>query len=315
MFLIKEVNLSYGAKVLFKEISETIGPRDRIALVGSNGSGKTTLLRLLMEEETPDSGSIEKPDYATVGYLPQDGISVSGCTLKEEAGKAFTDANAIKAKLDEAEAELGEMEPDTDQFYDLIIYGSIKRCKDYYDLVSQHYPDNKVILIDGNDEPELDPLYKKHLYFKRELTIDHPNVKPITFGIPTCKLANPNRNKTQDYATCIPGQPETYIFKEERPYYEDYQKSYYGVTMKKAGWDCMRHYEILGNYCMPYFTDLEDCPKNTLSSFPKKLLLEAKELASNFDEQKYYEILDKVFKHTKEHLTTKSLAKYILGHV
>ena len=120
MFLIKEVNLSYGAKVLFKEISETIGPRDRIALVGSNGSGKTTLLRLLMEEETPDSGSIEKPDYATVGYLPQDGISVSGCTLKEQAGKAFTDANAIKAKLDEAEAELGEMEPDTDQFYDLI---------------------------------------------------------------------------------------------------------------------------------------------------------------------------------------------------
>lgn len=120
MFLIKEVNLSYGAKVLFKEISETIGPRDRIALVGSNGSGKTTLLRLLMEDETPDSGSVEKPDYATVGYLPQDGISVSGCTLREEAGKAFADANAIKAKLDEAETELGEMEPDTDEFYDLI---------------------------------------------------------------------------------------------------------------------------------------------------------------------------------------------------
>ena len=112
MFLIKEVNLSYGAKVLFKEISETIGPRDRIALVGSNGSGKTTLLRLLMGEETPDSGSVEKPDYATVGYLPQDGISVTGCTLREEAGKAFADANAIKAKLDEAETELGEMEPD-----------------------------------------------------------------------------------------------------------------------------------------------------------------------------------------------------------
>ena len=71
MFLIKEVTLSYGAKVLFNEISETIGPRDRIALVGSNGSGKTTLLRLLMGEESPDEGSIEKPDYATVGYLPR----------------------------------------------------------------------------------------------------------------------------------------------------------------------------------------------------------------------------------------------------
>ena len=202
-----------------------------------------------------------------------------------------------------------------DQFYDLVIYGSIKRCKDYYDLVTQHYPSDKIILIDGNDESELDPLHEKHLYFKRELVDEHPNLKPITFAIPTPKLAKPNKNKTQKCATCIPGQPETYIFKEEQPYYEDYQKSYYGVTMKKAGWDCMRHYEILGNYCMPYFTDLEDCPKDTLSSFPKGLLLEAKELANNFDEQKYYVILDKVFEHTKQHLTTKSLAKYILSHV
>ena len=75
MFLIKEVTLAYGAKVLFNEISETIGPRDRIALVGSNGSGKTTLLRLLMGKKTRIQAQIEKPDYATVGYLPQDGIS------------------------------------------------------------------------------------------------------------------------------------------------------------------------------------------------------------------------------------------------
>ena len=199
-----------------------------------------------------------------------------------------------------------------DNYYDLVIYGSIKRCKDYYDLVSQYYPDNKVILIDGNDETELDPLYKKHLYFKRELVEEHPNLLPITFAIPTSKLATPNKNKTQDYATCIPGQPETYIFKDEQPYYEDYQKSYYGVTMKKAGWDCMRHYEILGNYCMPYFVGLENCPTDTLAKFPKELLLEARELANNFDEQKYYGILDKVFEHTKQHLTTKSLAKYVI---
>ena len=153
------------------------------------------------------------------------------------------------------------------------------------------------------------------MYFKRELTEEHPNSVPITFAIPTPKLAKPNKNKIQEYATCIPGQPETYIFKEEQPYYEDYQKSYYGVTMKKAGWDCMRHYEILGNYCMPYFIDLEDCPIDTLSSFPKELLLEAKELANNFDEQKYYIILDKVFEHTKQHLTTKSLAKYVIERV
>lgn len=201
------------------------------------------------------------------------------------------------------------------QYYDLIIYGSIKRCKDYYDLVSQYYPSNKIILIDGNDETELDPLHQKHLYFKRELIIDHPNVKPITFGIPTCKLTKPTKNKTQEYATCIPGQLETYIFDNEEFYYNDYQKSYYGVTMKKAGWDTMRHYEILGNYCVPYFVDLEKCPKNTLTHLPKELLIEAKELANNFDEPKYFNILDELFDYTKNNLTTKNIAQYILNYI
>jgi len=202
-----------------------------------------------------------------------------------------------------------------DRYYDLIIYGAIKRCKQYYDLVSKYYPSNKVILIDGNDEPELDPLYTKHLYFKRELQESHPNLLPITFGIPTCKLSEPNKNKIQEYATCLPGQPETYIFKTEQPYYEDYQKSYYGVTMKKAGWDCMRHYEILGNYCIPYFIGLEDCPKDTLANLPKGLLLEGRELANNFDEQKYFTILDEMFNYTKENLTTKNLAQYVLERI
>jgi hypothetical protein len=202
-----------------------------------------------------------------------------------------------------------------DQYYDYIIYGAIKRCKDYYDLVSKVYPNNKVILIDGNDESELDPLYTKHLYFKRELVENHPNLLPITFAFPTNKLALPNKNKTQDYGTVIPGQPETYIFKTEQSYYEDYQKSYYGVTMKKAGWDAMRHYEILGNYCMPYFMGLEDCPKDTLANFPKELLLEARNLANNFDESNFFNILDQVYEHTKQHLTTKALAEYLISKI
>ena len=200
-----------------------------------------------------------------------------------------------------------------DKYYDLIIYGAIQRCKQYYDLVSKIYPANKIILIDGNDESDLNPLYEKHLYFKRELTIDHPNLLPITFGIPTNKLTIPNKNKIQDYATCIPGQPETYVFKDEKSYYEDYQKSFYGVTMKKAGWDCMRHYEILGNYCMPYFIGLEECPKNTLANLPKELILEGRNLAENFDEQQYFCILDEIFNYTKNNLTTENIANYIIS--
>lgn len=202
-----------------------------------------------------------------------------------------------------------------DRYYDYIIYGAIKRCKDYYDLVSKVYPNDKVILVDGNDESELDLSYTKHLYFKRELADTHSNLLPITFAFPTDKLAQPNKNKTQDYGTVIPGQLETYIFKTEQSYYEDYQKSYYGVTMKKAGWDCMRHYEILGNYCMPYFMGLEDCPKDTLANFPKELLMEARNLAENFDENNFFSILDQVYDHTKQYLTTKALAQYLISKI
>ncbi len=202
-----------------------------------------------------------------------------------------------------------------DKYYDLIIYGAIKRCRDYYDLVSKVYPDNKVILLDGNDDSEVDQLYQKHLYFKRELRHDHKNLLPITFSYPTHYLAKPNKNKTQQYGTVIPGRKETYVFDNEKDYFEDYQKSYYGVTSKKAGWDCMRHYEIMGNYCLPYFPDMKDCPKNTLFNFPKELIIEGTELASNFDIDEYYRILDSIYDYTKNNLTTKAIAQYIIDKV
>ena len=202
-----------------------------------------------------------------------------------------------------------------DKYYDLIIYGAIKRCRVYYDLVSKVYPDNKVILLDGNDDSEVDQLYQKHLYFKRELRQDHKNLLPITFSYPTHYLAKPNKNKTQQYGTVIPGKKETYVFDNEKDYFEDYQKSYYGVTSKKAGWDCMRHYEIMGNYCLPYFPDMKDCPKNTLFNFPKELIIEGTELASNFDIDEYYRILDSIYDYTKNNLTTKAIAQYIIDKV
>jgi hypothetical protein len=203
-----------------------------------------------------------------------------------------------------------------DKYFDLIIYGSIWRCNDYYeDLVSKIYDPKKVIIIDGADQTTLNPIYKKHLYFKRELIDKHPNLLPITFSIPTCKLATPDKNKIQNFGTVIPYRSETYIFKNELDYYKDYQKSYYGVTTKKGGWDCMRHYEILGNYCLPYFIGLEDCPNNILFNFPKELLLDAKHIAHNFDLQKYFNILDEVFEYTKQNLTTKNIAEYIISKI
>jgi len=199
-----------------------------------------------------------------------------------------------------------------DKYFDLIIYGSVNRCLDYYELVSKIYPNNKVFLIDGADDTNIHPLSNKHPYFKRELTLDQ--FIPIHFAIPECKITTNKLYKTQEYSSIIPGQGG-YKFDIEQDYYNDYNRSYFGVTMKKAGWDCMRHYEILANNCIPYFIDLESCPKQILTNLPKELLLEARYLAENFEEQRYFNILYELFEYTKNNLTTKQLAQYVLNHV
>ena len=205
-----------------------------------------------------------------------------------------------------------------ERYYDLIIYGAIKRCKDYYNLVIQYYDDSEIVCIDGNDESELDPLYLKHLYFKRELHIEHPNLRPMSCSIPGCKLADKILKKTQEYGTVIPGKPETYIFTDEQLYYDDYNRSYYGVTTRKAvsgWWESMRTLEILASRCAPYFPELENCPKNILTHLPKKLLLDVRELAHDFDEEKYSIIQNELFEYTKKHLTTRAMAEYIVKEI
>ncbi|MEM1223741.1 MAG: ABC-F family ATP-binding cassette domain-containing protein, partial [Verrucomicrobiota bacterium] len=120
MITINQVTHNFGKKVLFNGINTVINAHDRIALVGSNGSGKTTLLRMLMGELSPESGTIDKASYVSVGYLPQDGISVSGKTLFAEAESAFGDVLELQKKLEQAEEQMLEMDTSEDAYYDLI---------------------------------------------------------------------------------------------------------------------------------------------------------------------------------------------------
>ena len=120
MITINQVSHNFGKKTLYNGINSVIGGRDRIALVGSNGSGKTTLLRMLMGDTEPDAGSFDKPDYVNIGYLPQDGISVSGRTLYAEAESAFGNILELQEKIDKADAEMLEMDTSSEEYYDLI---------------------------------------------------------------------------------------------------------------------------------------------------------------------------------------------------
>ena len=120
MITINTLSHNFGKKTLFNQINSVINAQDRIALVGSNGSGKTTLLRMIMGELQPESGSIDCPDYVTVGYLPQDGISVSGQSLYAEAESAFGDVLQLKEKIEQAEEAMMTMDTSEEAYYDLI---------------------------------------------------------------------------------------------------------------------------------------------------------------------------------------------------
>ena len=194
------------------------------------------------------------------------------------------------------------------KFFDYVIYGSGTRCIDYLSIVTNVYPKEKIIFIDGEDDQQIrDNLLSVGVLFKRELVGD--NALPINFGIPKEKVIEYIPIKCQDWATIIPGRMDTYIFYDEKSYYNDYRKSYFGLTHKKGGWDCARHYEILMNGCVPYFPDISNCPKNTMTSFPKELckiangIVESKEL----NEDQYQELVGKFLNYTKERLTTESV--------
>ncbi len=120
MINLKDIKLAYGERVLFNAISATIGQHDRIGLVGVNGSGKSTFFKLMLGEAEFDSGQIDKPDFVTLGYLPQDGISATGKTLFQEAETAFADTLTLQKKIDAATERMYELDPAEEEYYELI---------------------------------------------------------------------------------------------------------------------------------------------------------------------------------------------------
>ncbi len=98
MFSLNNIRCSFGARVLFKNVSFSLSPGERAGLVGPNGAGKTTLLRIMAGLTEPDHGRIIKPAGAVTGYLPQELTALElGDTVWEEACRAFEAAN-IKAR-------------------------------------------------------------------------------------------------------------------------------------------------------------------------------------------------------------------------
>ncbi|MBQ3693356.1 MAG: ABC-F family ATP-binding cassette domain-containing protein [Synergistaceae bacterium] len=115
MIDIKNLKLSFGEKIIFRNINLQITDNSRIGIVGPNGAGKTTLLRVLMGELEPDDGVIERSKNLTAGYLPQDLVELEAVPLieylKHKAGIAEIESKLriIEEKLSRSDANHEEL--------------------------------------------------------------------------------------------------------------------------------------------------------------------------------------------------------------
>ncbi|HEY1758314.1 MAG TPA: ABC-F family ATP-binding cassette domain-containing protein [Bryobacteraceae bacterium] len=101
----------FGHKLLFENCDWLITPKERTGLVGANGTGKSTLLKILCGLETLDYGTISFPKGIRLGYLPQDGLTLSGRTVFAECMTVFAGLREMELELETLHQSLAELDP------------------------------------------------------------------------------------------------------------------------------------------------------------------------------------------------------------
>src|SRR4051812_1330174 len=101
----------FGHKLLFEGLDWLITPKERAGLVGGNGTGKSTLLKVIAGQEQLDYGSTSATKGIRIGYLPQDGLHVSGRSVFAEAISVFADLKDLEQELEALTGRMSDVDP------------------------------------------------------------------------------------------------------------------------------------------------------------------------------------------------------------
>ena len=141
MIQLNSAGKRYGHKLLFEGADMLITPRDRLGLVGANGTGKSTLLKVLGGMESLDYGNVSVAKGLTFGYLPQDGLSLSGRTVFAECISVFERLRDMERELERLMTRMSEVDHTSPEYNNIAErYHSIEhefRVHDGYAIEAQ----------------------------------------------------------------------------------------------------------------------------------------------------------------------------------
>jgi hypothetical protein len=254
-------------------------------------------------------------DFPRVNYMYTDYGDVSGFH-----GRGFSHCKLLDPALEIDRTDIVQ-KLQTREF-DIVIWGSIQRNQLLFGGITSVYPRKQLVGVDGEDSPYAFVLHDKVLMFKRELCNAIDGFWPIHFGIPAQKVLPSQPDKTRFMSAYDPLINQSTVYDNETDYLAGYACSYFAPTQRRMGHDCMRHYEILSQWSIPYHRAIDGTPDTVMHRYPKREIdlvrrlieyspTEGKDTAIDF----YHRIIEKVMKQTRESLTTESVFKYVLDTV
>ncbi len=120
VFAVQDLHIEFGPRVLFDSLSFVVERGERIAFAGQNGAGKSTLMKCIVGVQEPDHGKVLLPKHTHVGYLPQDGIHISGRPLLDEVLGSVGNIVELQQTVDELSAELQKLPADSEEYRDTL---------------------------------------------------------------------------------------------------------------------------------------------------------------------------------------------------
>ena len=116
MLALKNAGKRFGPRVLFLEADWLIRNDEKTALVGANGTGKSTLMKILTGLETLDYGTLDQTRGISIGYLPQEGLQLTGRTVFNECLTVFDELHEMQREVERLAGQMAELDHESPEY-------------------------------------------------------------------------------------------------------------------------------------------------------------------------------------------------------